>query len=148
MCGIAGIINENSRERRGLKGKIKRMTDSIAHRGPNGEGFFVDEKMGIALGHRRLSILDLSLAGKQPMPDDSEKLWIIFNGEIYNYVELKKELQKKHKKIYKSGTDTEVLLHAYAAWGKNFLEKLNGIFAFAIWDEKKKILFWGRDHVA
>jgi len=147
MCGIAGIINENSRERRGLKGKIKRMTDSIAHRGPNGEGFFVDEKMGIALGHRRLSILDLSLAGKQPMPDDSEKLWIIFNGEIYNYVELKKELQKKHKKIYKSGTDTEVLLHAYAAWGKNFLEKLNGIFAFAIWDEKKKILFCARDHV-
>src|SRR3989344_4053409 len=140
MCGIAGIVTKE-----GMKPspqKIKAMAAALAHRGPDDEGFYL--KNNIALGHRRLSILDLSSAGHQPMESHDGTCKIIFNGEIYNYLELKKELGPKN---YKSNTDTEVLLQAYQKWGPEFLKKLNGIFAFAIWDEKKKILFCARDHV-
>ena len=140
MCGIAGIVTKE-----GMKlspQKIKAMAAALAHRGPDDEGFYL--KNNVALGHRRLSILDLSSAGHQPMESHDGSCRIIFNGEIYNYLELKKELGPRH---YKSNTDTEVLLLAYQKWGPAFLKKLNGIFAFAIWDEKKEILFCARDHV-
>lgn len=140
MCGIAGIVTKEGM--RPSPQKIKAMAAALAHRGPDDEGFYL--KNNVALGHRRLSILDLSSAGHQPMESHDGTLKIIFNGEIYNYLELKKELGPRN---YKSNTDTEVLLLAYQKWGPAFLKKLNGIFAFAIWDEKKKILFCARDHV-
>lgn len=136
MCGIVGFVSP-----KGNKGIIiKKMTDKIIHRGPDEEGFYIDEN--IALGHRRLSIIDLD-NGKQPIA--SEKLIVIFNGEIYNYMELKAELiEKKHK--FNTDSDTEVLLHGYEEWGNNLPKKLRGMFAFAIWDKENKTLFCARDN--
>ena len=133
MCGIAGF-NWNDTT------LIKRMSDCIIHRGPDDEGFYCDEK--VSLGHRRLSIIDLSAKGKQPMEYDD--CFIIFNGEIYNFPELKKELvDKGHHFI--SGTDTEVILHAYREYGEKCVEKLNGMWTFCIYDKKKNSLFLSRD---
>jgi len=133
MCGIAGF-NWND------KTLIKRMSDCIIHRGPDDEGFYCDER--VSLGHRRLSIIDLSAKGKQPMEYDD--CFIIFNGEIYNFPELKKELvDKGHHFI--SGTDTEVILHAYREYGEKCVEKLNGMWTFCIYDKKKNSLFLSRD---
>ena len=139
MCGIAGIIEKHGS--RVPAKTLKRMTDSIEHRGPDDEGFYLNANVG--LGHRRLSIIDVSSAGHQPMSANDKKIWITFNGEIYNYIELKKELGGE----YLSGTDTEVILAAYKKWGGDCVKKFNGIFAFAIWDEKKKTLFCARDHL-
>ena len=139
MCGIAGIIENRGKEV--SRTSLKKMTDSIAHRGPDDEGIFLSGTIG--LGHRRLSILDVSSAGHQPMPNKDGTLWITFNGEIYNYIELKKELGGK----YQSNTDTEVILAAYEKWGTECVKKFNGIFAFAIWDKNKKLLFCARDHL-
>ena len=139
MCGIAGIIENRGKEV--SRTSLKKMTDSIAHRGPDDEGIFLSGNIG--LGHRRLSILDVSSAGHQPMPNKDGTLWITFNGEIYNYIELKKELGGK----YQSNTDTEVILAAYEKWGTECVKKFNGIFAFAIWDKNKKLLFCARDHL-
>ncbi|MDD5547619.1 MAG: asparagine synthase (glutamine-hydrolyzing) [Candidatus Pacebacteria bacterium] len=136
MCGIAGIMDFKSQK---VDGEIiRKMTESMAHRGPNGEGVFLSGNIG--LGHRRLSILDLSNAGSQPMTVGD--VTITHNGEVYNYLEIKKELDGEK---YKSGTDTEVIIRAYEKWGEKCVEKFNGIFAFAIWDEKKKQLFAVRD---
>lgn len=136
MCGIVGFI---SREKN--KGIIiKKMADKIIHRGPDEEGYYIDEN--IALGHRRLSIIDLD-NGRQPM--ESKELIVIFNGEIYNYKELREELMKKNYK-FNTNSDTEVLLHGYKEWGEDMPKKLRGMFAFAIWDRKKKSLFCARDH--
>lgn len=136
MCGIVGFVS-----REGNKGRIiKKMTDRILHRGPDEEGYYIDEN--IALGHRRLSIIDLD-NGKQPM--ESKELIVIFNGEIYNYKELREELMKKNYK-FNTNSDTEVLLHGYKEWGEDIPKKLRGMFAFAIWDRKKKSLFCARDH--
>ena len=120
---------------------MERMIRAIAHRGPDDEGFYI--KDSAALGHRRLSIIDLSSAGHQPMSDDGGKIWITFNGEIYNYVELKKELDGD----WRTATDTEVILFGYKKFGPRFPEKLNGIFAFAIWNENKGELYAARDHL-
>ncbi len=138
MCGIVGFVNDKKNK----KQLIKNMATRIAHRGPDAEGFYVDDY--VALGHRRLSIIDLS-AGAQPMYNEDNNLVVVFNGEIYNYVELKAELlKKKHKFATKS--DTEVLLHGYEEWGNKLPEKLRGMFAFAIWDKKNKTLFCARDN--
>ncbi|OGN10615.1 MAG: asparagine synthase (glutamine-hydrolyzing) [Candidatus Yanofskybacteria bacterium RIFCSPHIGHO2_02_FULL_41_11] len=139
MCGIAGIIENKGKEV--SKANLKRMTDSVAHRGPDDEGVFLNGNIG--LGHRRLSIIDVSSAGHQPMPNKDRTLWITFNGEIYNYIELKKKLGGK----YQTSTDTEVILAYYEKWGADCVKKFNGIFAFAIWDDNKKILFCARDHL-
>ena len=128
MCGICGFNWED-------KDLIKAMTKSIEHRGPDGGAVFTDSN--ISLGHRRLSIIDLSTAGTQPMPNVEGDLWITFNGEIYNFQELKDELVSKGY-TFKSNTDTEMLISAYAEWGPQMLSKLNGMFSFAIWDMKKK----------
>ena len=139
MCGITGIINKHGSEID--HDSIKKMNDAISHRGPDGEGFFYYRNVGIA--HRRLSILDLSELGKQPMKylDD---IIITYNGEIYNYIELRKELSALNYKFI-SGTDTEVLLAAYIEWGVNCVEKFNGMWSFAIIDKIKNIVFCSRD---
>src|SRR3989338_7106098 len=134
MCGILGF---NWKDKVLLKKALKK----IEHRGPDAFGTFSNKD--ISLGHRRLSIIDLSNAGKQPMSNEDKTIWIVFNGEIYNYKELKAELKEKHN--FKSNTDTEVLIHLYEENGFDMVKKLDGIFAFCIYDSKKKILFIARD---
>ena len=133
MCGIVGF-NWND------KSLLKEMTDSIKHRGPDDEGFYCDTN--VSLGHRRLAIIDLSEKGKQPMQFGDNI--IIYNGEIYNFIDIKNELiQKGHQFI--SHSDTEVLLHSYEEWGEKCVEKLNGMWAFCIFNTKKNKLFLSRD---
>lgn len=134
MCGIAGFVDRNKTK----DNIIKSMTDNLIHRGPDDFGFYIDEK--VALGHRRLSIIDLK-GGKQPIEDNNYV--IIFNGEIYNYLELKEELKNKYK--FKTKSDTEVLLKGFEEWGIDVTKHLRGMFAFAIWDKKKKELYLARD---
>ena len=138
MCGIAGFINKKDNKQKIIKG----MTDKIIHRGPDAEGFYIDDD--IALGHRRLSIIDLK-GGDQPIYNEDKSVVIVFNGEIYNYIELKDELTKKGHK-FKTKCDTEVLVHGYEEWKENMPKKLRGMFAFAIYDIKNKELFLGRDN--
>ncbi len=120
------------------------MTDCLYKRGPDDSGFFVDSNNNIGLGHRRLSILDLSPAGHQPMANDDQTIWIVFNGEVYNFAEIRKELEVKDYK-FKSNSDTEVIIKSYQEWGIDCIKKFRGMFAFAIWDEKKEKLFLVRD---
>ena len=136
MCGINGIITK-SKDKEKL---IKQMNDKIIHRGPNAEGIYTDEYL--ALGHRRLSIIDLS-GGNQPIYNEDESILIIYNGETYNYKELKKELKEY---TFKTESDTEVILHGYEKWGYDVVKKLRGMFAFCIYDKNKKELFIARDH--
>lgn len=138
MCGITGFIGMNN------DNLLWKMTRIISHRGPDDEGIFSDRNVG--LGHRRLSIIDLSECGHQPMADTENKAVIAYNGEIYNYNEIKKELIKLGF-AFKSKTDTEVVLNAYLAWGEACLSHFNGMFAFAIWDTRDKTLFLARDHI-
>jgi asparagine synthase (glutamine-hydrolysing) len=140
MCGIAGIFHLNQEPVSPVI--LKKMTDAIAHRGPDGEGIFIDHYLG--LGHRRLAIIDLSPAGHQPMITKDGRFILTFNGEIYNYNELRIELEANGYQFH-SRTDTEVLLYAYAQWGEKCLNRLNGMFAFAIWDQNKQELFLARD---
>jgi len=138
MCGIAGFSG-------GYDGiLLDRMINSIAHRGPDDSGIWFNEAMSVGLAHKRLSIIDLSSDAKQPMANAQETITIVFNGEIYNYRELRKELQKKGYS-FNSNSDTEVLIHLYDEFGHEMLNKLNGIFAFAIWDHLKEELFIARD---
>mgnify|MGYP001560531786 CR=1 FL=1 len=136
MCGINGFTFENHE-------LIKKMNDLLVHRGPDSSGIYKDEK--ISLGHRRLKIIDLSEKASQPMFDSENKIAIIFNGEIYNFKELKKELEKDYK--FKSNSDTEVIIYAYKKWGYNCVEFLNGMWAFAIYDKGKNKLFLSRDRL-
>lgn len=176
MCGIAGIIafNETSTD---LIGNVKRMSDAIRHRGPDGEGFLAiannkttplfgnetpeeirsasfihspkqniqtEQKPFAVFGHRRLSIIDLSAGGHQPLCSADGKLWITFNGEVYNYLEIRKELEADGVSFH-THTDSEVVLAAYQKWGKECLHRFNGMWAFVIWDNEKKIFFGSRD---
>lgn len=141
MCGIAGQLKFNGRVE---ETTIISMTNAIKHRGPDGDGVYLNADATLALGHRRLSFLDLSTAGKQPMTNEDGTLWITYNGEIYNYVELKAELVKLGH-VFHSHTDTEVIIHGYEQWGSDVLHRLKGMFAFAIWDETKRELFLARD---
>ncbi len=139
MCGISIAIN--TRKQSVSPEQIKAMNDKVSHRGPDDEGFFHGD--GFAFGHRRLSILDLSSAGHQPM--QRGKLWITYNGEVYNYIELRDEL-KSFGHTFKTGTDTEVILAAYAQWGTDAFARLNGMWAFAIYDAEKAEIVFCRDH--
>ena len=139
MCGIAGIINYNNKQVE--EKEIRVMMRKMKHRGPDDEGVFIDKNVG--LGFVRLSILDLSSAGHQPMFSNDDRFVIVFNGEVYNYIELREEL--KHKYQFKTGTDTEVILTAYQEWGEQCLDKFNGMFAFVIYDTKTKKIFVARD---
>jgi asparagine synthase (glutamine-hydrolysing) len=138
MCGIVGTIGLADRE------LISAMKGAITHRGPDDHGTFIDEVGRVALGHRRLSIIDLSSAGHQPMSYMDERFWIVYNGEVYNYKDIRAELEAKGY-AFISNTDTEVLLAAYAEWGQDFLKKLRGMFAFAIYDRKTAQVFLARD---
>ncbi len=142
MCGITGIWNFNQ-----LPIDINELdsfTDSLTHRGPDGRGVFIDKNSYIGLGHRRLSILDLTESGKQPMPYLDNRYQITFNGEIFNFIELRDELKSKGYN-FKSNTDTEVILAAYVEWGEECQFKFNGMWSFAIWDSSKRNLFISRD---
>ncbi|MEA5461282.1 asparagine synthase (glutamine-hydrolyzing) [Arcicella sp. LKC2W] len=141
MCGIAGIVYKKKLPYELVLESIKKMTDAAKHRGPDGEGHFIDNN--VALGHRRLAILDLSIAGKQPM-SWLDKYFITYNGEIYNYIEIREEL-KLLGYNFKSDSDTEVILAAYDEWGDNCVNKFNGMWAFAIYDKVKNIVFCSRD---
>lgn len=144
MCGIAGVALLNNRgEKSVLEQKIKVMNNLMKHRGPDGDGVFSDGVVG--LGNRRLSIIDLSERGRQPMANKEKNLHIVFNGEIYNYEDIRKELSVWYE--FQGNSDTEVVLYAYARWGEKCLEKLRGMFAFCIYDVVKKHLFLARDHL-
>lgn len=140
MCAILGIAGKLPAQK-----KIEKARDAMSHRGPDDAGLYYSPEEGVALGHRRLSIIDLSEAGHQPFFSNDGRFVITFNGEIYNYLEIKKELDGKYD--FKTQTDTEVLLASYIVWGEKCLQKFNGMFAFAIWDKKKRELFCARDHL-
>ena len=140
MCGICGQFNFESGAPVQQK-DLRAMTQSIVHRGPDDEGYFIDGALGF--GFRRLSIIDLA-GGHQPMSDQEESVWVVFNGEIYNFPELKSELQKFGHK-FRTTSDTEVIIHGYKQWGDEVLNRLNGMFGLAIWDVRKKRLVLARD---
>ncbi len=142
MCGIAGILRFDGAAAQ--PELLKRMTDVLAHRGPDGEGVYLSGPLG--LGHRRLAILDLSSAGRQPMTNEDGSIWVTFNGEIYNFRELRRELEARGH-AFRSATDTEVLVHAYEEWGLNCLQRFNGMFAFGLWDERRRGLWLVRDRL-
>ncbi len=141
MCGITGILSFNSKVE---PEEVELMNQSLIHRGPDGAGVWSNEEQNLVLGHRRLSILDLSERGKQPMHSESGRYTITFNGEIYNYVELRDSLIGKGEQ-FKTDTDTEVLLALFSKYGEKCLAMLDGMFAFAIWDKEEKKLFCARD---
>jgi asparagine synthase (glutamine-hydrolysing) len=140
MCGIAGLVNLNGESVSPIF--LQRMTDAIAHRGPDGEGHWIEE--GIGLGHRRLSIIDLSPAGHQPMISADHRYVLTYNGEVYNYRELRAELEAEGF-WFRSKTDSEVVLHALVHWGRDALLRFNGMFALALWDRREKSLLLARD---
>ena len=142
MCGITGILNLSKKPVCPVV--LKKMTDAVMHRGPDGSGLWSDDNEGIGLGHRRLSVIDLSQAGHQPMHTSDSRYTLTFNGEIYNYLILRKELEGKGYK-FRSNTDSEVLLNVLAEWGIHGIERLNGMFAFAIWDSRERQLTLARD---
>ncbi|MFZ2881516.1 MAG: asparagine synthase (glutamine-hydrolyzing), partial [Candidatus Moraniibacteriota bacterium] len=142
MCGIAGIYNLNKKAV--PNEEINVLTDAVSHRGPDGHGVWFNRDKTLAFGHRRLSILDLSESGKQPMSYNQSRYWITYNGEIYNFLEIKKELEAKGYKFI-SDSDTEVILASYQEWGEKMLQKFNGMWAFAIYDCAEKRLFLSRD---
>jgi asparagine synthase (glutamine-hydrolysing) len=139
MCGIAGILNRGSVV---FREQIKRMTDAMSHRGPDSEGFFLDDTL--AFGHRRLSIIDLSEAANQPFIDNSGRYILIFNGEIYNYAEVRTLIDNYP---FRTHSDTEVILAGFIKWGPGCLKYLRGMFTIAIWDMEEKSLFIARDRL-
>lgn len=141
MCGICGVFDFTGASVH--PELVRKMSAALAHRGPDGDGHYISGQVG--LGHRRLSIIDLA-GGAQPMANEDDTLQIVFNGEIYNYIELREDLLKRGH-IFRTDSDTEVILHAYEEWQFDCLSRFNGIFAFAIWDISRKRLFLARDHL-
>ena len=142
MCGFCGLIHPQ-----GFpppeKALLQAMTQTIIHRGPDDEGLYLDDQTG--LGVRRLSIIDLE-KGHQPLSNETGSIWIAYNGEVYNFPQLRKELQARGHQ-FKTRTDTETIVHAYEEWGENFIQRLRGMFAFALWDKDKKTLYLWRDRL-
>lgn len=141
MCGIAGIVSLDGHN---LEERVRSMTEAQRHRGPDDRGLWSDDLC--ALGHRRLSIIDLSEAGRQPMSDEAGAVWIVLNGEIYNFQSLRRELEALGYR-FRTQTDTEVVVAAYRQWGTQCVMRLRGMFAFAIWDQPRRRLFLARDRV-
>lgn len=146
MCGIAGIFNYGSESLRITNDILGKMTGEIAHRGPDDEGFYLDPDGRVGLGHRRLSIIDLTSAGHQPMSNENGDLWISYNGEIYNHLDLRAELKKKGH-VFRSHCDTESILHLYEEKGVECISDFQGMFAFCLWDKESQRLFLARDRV-
>ena len=145
MCGICGIIDYQARPVN--EGVLRKMCVAMEHRGPDDEGVFFDKgTYSVGLGHRRLSIIDLSHSGHQPMCNEDKNIWIVFNGEIYNFKELQDRL-KRNGHSFKSNTDTETILHLYEEYGSSCVDYLRGMFAFAIFDKKKDTLLLARDRI-
>src|SRR3984885_7493319 len=140
MCGVAGLIHFDGQSVAPVN--LRRMTDALAHRGPDGEGQWIEGNVG--LGHRRLAIIDLSPAGRQPMLDSEQRFVLSYNGEIYNYRELRTQLESERYR-FRTATDSEVVLNALAAWGTRALDRFNGMFALALWDRKERKLLLARD---
>src|SRR2546425_6733391 len=135
MCGISGVVLS----RRQVDSEhVVRMRDALSHRGPDDKGLYVNS--GVGFGFRRLSIIDLSPDGAQPMCNEDGSLWLVYNGEIYNYATLRDELMNRGH-AFRSKTDSEVIIHAFEEWGEHCLERFNGMFAFALWDEKEQRFF-------
>ena len=146
MCGLVGVLAFN--DFRVTPELIKRMNDTIIHRGPDGEGVWVSDKCNIGLGHRRLSIIDLSQTASQPMVSQDGNIQLVYNGEIYNHAEIRKELEQLGVGAWRTDhSDTEVVLKAYQQWGFDCLEKFRGMFAIALWDESKQLLWMVRDRL-
>ena len=151
MCGICGKLRTDGKPVD--EGMLRKMTSVLSHRGPDDEGVHistqasaVNSRVNIGLGHRRLSIIDLSEAGRQPMSNEDKSIWIVFNGEIYNFQSLRAELESKGHR-FQSRTDTEAIIHLYEEEGIDAVKRLVGMFAFALWDERKQILILCRDHI-
>ena len=141
MCGIAGFaLRENIDHKKNI---LKIMNDKLSHRGPDGEGFYHDND--VSFSHKRLAIIDLNSRSDQPFLDRNNQHVVVFNGEIYNYIELRKLLIDDGFEFF-TASDTEVLLNSYINWGVDLLKKIKGMFAFAIYDKKKKEIFCSRDH--
>lgn len=145
MCGICGIVAFSDSFAVG-EDVVSRMCDTLEHRGPDDEGTWFEAQSRVALGHRRLSIVDLSPAGHNPMPNEDGTVWITYNGEVYNHAALRTELEAKGH-VYRSHTDTETILHLYEEEGIRCVERLQGMFGFAIWDSNKNQLFLARDRL-
>jgi len=138
MCGIAGCIGLEQNVTEHEKVQVQTMTDSLVHRGPDGEGLFWDQH--VAFGHRRLAIIDLSESSNQPMMDSAGDIVVVFNGEIYNHAELKKELEAEYD-FRTDHSDTETIIMAYKKWGINCLSRFRGMFAFALYDKPGQKVF-------
>jgi len=140
MCGIVGIVDLSSPPERAVMEKMCRI---MTHRGPDGEGYYMNDS--VALGHRRLSIIDIA-GGKQPMSNEDGSIWLTYNGEVYNFPELRKDLISRGHK-FRTRSDTETIIHAYEEYGVNCLDKFRGMFAFGLWDQRKHLLFLARDRL-
>ncbi len=148
MCGIAGAISLGQSDFRVSEEYLTRMRDTLAHRGPDGAGNWISADGRVGLGHRRLSIIDLSNAAAQPMTNEDGSLWVSFNGEIYNHAEIRRELLACGGHQFRTDhSDTEVILHAYEQWGTDCLHRFRGMFAFALWDGKQQELWLVRDRI-
>ena len=143
MCGICGEYNYRDPSPVD-RDALARMTRTMVHRGPDDEGFHLDDDAGLGLGFRRLSIIDLSPAGHQPMSNADGSIWVVFNGEIYNFPDLRRELEARGH-VFRSRSDTEVIVHGYREWGPDVLDRLNGMFGLAVWDRDKRSLMVARD---
>lgn len=141
MCGICGIYHFDGQ--RIDKALLQRMNNTLIHRGPDGEGYFIDSSIG--LGHRRLSIIDLE-GGKQPMGNEDGSIQVVFNGEIYNFLNLKRDLEAKGYR-FRTRSDTETIIYGYEEWGEDFVQKLRGMFAIALWDSRRRKLLLIRDRI-
>ena len=145
MCGIAGLYHFNN-SKTTSEGEVIKMRDTLIHRGPDDGGVYISPEKKVGLGSRRLKIIDLSPTGHMPMTSTKGGAWITFNGEIYNFKELRSELEKKGY-TFKSSSDTEVVLNLYLEYGPDAIRRLNGMFALVIWDESKNTFFAARDHM-
>ena len=142
MCGVAGMLSSGRVE----ASTIRRMVDSLRHRGPDDEGIWTDEEAGIALGHRRLAVIDLSKSGHQPMVSGDGRYVLTFNGEIYNHLALRAEVESAGERNWRGHSDTETFLEAIALWGlEETLRKSVGMFALGLWDRRDRKLFLARD---
>jgi asparagine synthase (glutamine-hydrolysing) len=142
MCGICGVFH-SERTRRVNRELLAGMNQQIVHRGPDDDGFLVEENVGLAM--RRLSIIDIQ-TGHQPLSNEDGDVWIVFNGEIYNHQDLRKDLESRGHR-YRTKSDTETIVHSYEEYGSRCVEHLRGMFAFAIWDRRKRKLFIARDRL-